>query len=125
MSQQFKVGDKVKFGDAEGVVKRVDVDRITYPIMVSFEGNGIGTELAFTENGKLYFSQPKGFPSLTLVSRPERFVEKEVYQPVIATEHGRYYKGDRLYNTKEQCLIHGGNTIGYAVSKVFIKESEG
>jgi len=109
---EFKVGDKVKFGDAEGVVRRVYVDETAYPILALFEGNG-----------KLYFNQPEGFPRLTLVSRPEKFVEKEVYQPIEASV-GYPHLSYRIYSNKEDALKHNSYTIGYAVSKVFIKESE-
>lgn len=119
---EFKVGDKVKYGDAEGVV--YSVDKSAYPVEVNFKDS---TYLSFTADGYLTVVRVEGFPRLTLVSRAERFVEKEVYHPLFKSSFD-IWAGSGMFNTKEEAMNYRGNSdkvVGYAVSKVFIKESEG
>lgn len=112
---EFKVGDKVKFGDAEGEVTQLEHG--FYPVIVKFVNE---PDMAvFTDDGFYGKHTGPGFPRLTLVSRPERFVEKEVYHPV-----GKIGSlTNQTFETKEDAINYP-NSIGYAVSKVFIKESE-
>jgi len=120
---EFKVGDIVKFGYAEGLVSYVGLDQFGEIVKVKFGENLDNFSIYdFSRNGKIDKYAPEGFPRLTLVSRPEKWVEKEVYHPV-GRGMGRYV--DTLFfNTKEEALSAYEHTIGYSVSKIYVKEGE-
>ena len=114
MKSKFKVGDKVQAFGIDGEVTIVNED-IRYGVMVKMDSTTGNHYIAFTEDG-MYFDWHNR-PSLELIDRPVRYIEKTVYQGA-----GTNYLSTYYYDTIKEAIEGHPNPIGYIEMKLMVKE---
>ena len=114
MKSKFKVGDKVQAFGIDGEVTIVNED-IRYGVMVKMDSTTGNHYIAFTEDG-MYFDWHNR-PSLELIERPVRYIEKTVYQGVGPDYISRYY-----HDTIKEAMEDSAYAVGYTEVKIMVKE---
>lgn len=113
---EFKLGDKVKIGQAEGVV--TSIDESYYPIGVSF-GNHDDFNMFFTEDSRYHLGTP---PMLELVERPKESSKVRLFPALLksTTTENRFYISDCLFEANT--LNEARKIIGIHVVRILRPE---
>lgn len=94
---KYRVGDKVYAPFKYGTITAIYSDGRTYPIEVTWELSTNNTQETgvYTADGRAFWCDYKGFPSLTVIERP---LSKE--DKIMDTKYVAFKVGDRVWSRK-------------------------